>query len=82
MTPPGTPCSLTVDLEGSVEPGVGDLMVSNGGSEYLVVNARRVVSTTYPNRWKLGTVKVDPEDRHVHAVRVIRFVWHERERRS
>jgi len=82
----GTPCALTYDWEGEdgkQAPGVGDVLVSTGGSGYLILEARRVRSTVHPCRWHYRCLRVDPRgDPKVTANASFHpLFWHSRKRR-
>lgn len=50
---------MTYDADGD-PPNVGDVLVSTGGSGYLILEARQVRSTYYPDRWRYLCLRVDP----------------------
>ncbi len=74
----GTETAFTYD-DPSEPPEDGDFLVSSGGSAYLILAARRMVSR-YRNRWWLRVARFDPtevpEDAMVH-----RLVWYPRGRK-
>jgi len=56
---------MTYDADGD-PPGIGDVLVSTGGSGYLILEARQVRGVHYPHRWRYTCLRVDPTgDRNI-----------------
>lgn len=75
----GTECRIWQDRGPgeTVEPG--DVMRSEAGACYLVLEARRVRSTIAPNRWHARCLRLDPED-VTDDDHVLEFYWYPRRR--
>lgn len=61
-------------------PGEDDYLVSQGGSVYLILEARQVRSAVHANRWAYRCLKVAPDEVREGA-RWTTLVWSRRERR-
>lgn len=79
-TQPGESCSLFIDLDTGDQVAPSDVIVSSGGTCYLVTEARRVRSTVRPNRWSMSCVRIAAAEIPADA-RQIPLHWYPRSRR-
>lgn len=78
--PIGSVVGLHYDWSGA-EPGPrdGDVIVSNGGSVYAVLEARE---TRRPGRYQLRCLKVDPPATVAPGGRILGLQWYPRKRKT
>lgn len=72
--------TLRLDIAGEIfEPDVGDYLISNGGSVYVVMGA--TPSPRNPRRFALRCQKLLDREGMTDQTRIIYFAWHKRKRK-
>ena len=76
-------CKLTIDFSEEV-PIAGDVLVSSGGSGYLVIGLSKVNSAKHTNRWKINCARINPHTDPAisDGTRFFSFNWYSRSRQS